>query len=84
MIPLNVEAPPNKVLELFAKILIYFMNLLAPLLIIHQLLLRIEGSIFFPFLALRLYQGLAVEKDEILRGVTSSASYDLITSLLAM
>ncbi|KAB1216819.1 Cleavage stimulation factor subunit 1 [Morella rubra] len=46
MTPLNVEAPPNKLLELFAK-------------------------------------GLAVEKDEILRGVTSSASYDLSTSLPA-
>ncbi|GFS40368.1 transducin/WD40 repeat-like superfamily protein [Actinidia rufa] len=40
MTPLNVEAPPNKLLELVAK-------------------------------------GLAVEKDEMLRGVSSSALYDL-------
>ncbi|XP_062170792.1 cleavage stimulation factor subunit 50 isoform X1 [Alnus glutinosa] len=46
MTPLNVEAPPNKLLELFAK-------------------------------------GLAVEKDEMLRGVTSSALFDLGTSLPA-
>lgn len=46
MTPLNVEAPPNKLLELFAK-------------------------------------GLAVEKDEMLKGVTSSALYDLGTSLPA-
>ncbi|KAG6632882.1 hypothetical protein I3843_12G009200 [Carya illinoinensis] len=46
MTPLNAEAPPNKLLELFAK-------------------------------------GLAVEKDEILRGITSSAYYDLGASLPA-
>ncbi|GMY15485.1 cleavage stimulation factor subunit 50 [Fagus crenata] len=46
MTPLNVEAPPNKLLELLAK-------------------------------------GLAVEKDEMLRGVTSSALFDLGSSLPA-
>ncbi|XP_015571998.2 cleavage stimulation factor subunit 50 isoform X1 [Ricinus communis] len=46
MTPLNVEAPPNKLLELVAK-------------------------------------GLAAEKDEMLRGVTSTAMYDLGTLLPA-
>lgn len=49
MTPLNVEAPPNKLLELFSKVLICFLSLLSTLLILSWLLDKQWKEGFFPF-----------------------------------